>query len=136
MWSSTSLRLGQRLSNNKTPILLLRKLPLASTKSLHLTPTKALHLTSTKDLHLTPTKDLHITSTKALHITSTKCRKMAPTKLNDVERLEKLDPILESGWSMVEGRDAIYREFIFKDFNEAFGFMTRVALKVIGLLVF
>ncbi len=34
------------------------------------------------------------------------------------------------GWSMVEGRDAIYRELIFKDFNEAFGFMTRVALKV------
>ena len=31
---------------------------------------------------------------------------------------------------MVEGRDAIYRELIFKDFNEAFGFMTRVALKV------
>ena len=56
---------------------------------------------------------------------------MAPTKLNDVERLEKLDPVLQSGWSMVEGRDAIYREFIFKDFNEAFGFMTRVALKVI-----
>lgn len=29
---------------------------------------------------------------------------------------------------MVEGRDAIYREFLFKNFNEAFGFMTRVAL--------
>jgi 4a-hydroxytetrahydrobiopterin dehydratase len=26
------------------------------------------------------------------------------------------------------GRDAIYKEFIFKDFNEAFGFMTRVAI--------
>ena len=30
---------------------------------------------------------------------------------------------------MVEGRDAIYKEFLFKDFNQAFGFMTRVALK-------
>uniref|UniRef100_A0A914CNI3 4a-hydroxytetrahydrobiopterin dehydratase n=1 Tax=Acrobeloides nanus TaxID=290746 RepID=A0A914CNI3_9BILA len=30
---------------------------------------------------------------------------------------------------MVEGRDAIKKELKFKDFNEAFGFMTRVALK-------
>ena len=30
---------------------------------------------------------------------------------------------------MVEGRDAIKKQFLFKDFNEAFGFMTRVALK-------
>lgn len=33
------------------------------------------------------------------------------------------------GWSAVEGRDAITRRFTFKDFNAAFGFMTRVALK-------
>ncbi len=33
------------------------------------------------------------------------------------------------GWSTVEGRDAITRRFTFKDFNAAFGFMTRVALK-------
>ena len=32
------------------------------------------------------------------------------------------------GWTEVAGRDAIGRTFIFKDFNEAFGFMTRVAL--------
>ena len=32
------------------------------------------------------------------------------------------------GWSDVAGRDAITRTFIFKDFNEAFGFMTRAAL--------
>jgi 4a-hydroxytetrahydrobiopterin dehydratase len=32
------------------------------------------------------------------------------------------------GWSAVEGRDAIRREFRFADFNAAFGFMTRVAL--------
>ncbi|MGB3447338.1 MAG: 4a-hydroxytetrahydrobiopterin dehydratase [Xanthobacteraceae bacterium] len=32
------------------------------------------------------------------------------------------------GWSEVQGRDAIQRTFVFKDFNEAFGFMTRVAL--------
>jgi len=31
-------------------------------------------------------------------------------------------------WTEAEGRDAITRRFRFKDFNEAFGFMTRVAL--------
>lgn len=31
-------------------------------------------------------------------------------------------------WDEVEGRDAIARNFIFADFNEAFGFMSRVAL--------
>jgi len=32
------------------------------------------------------------------------------------------------GWRLVEGRDAIMREFRFRDFSEAFGFMSRVAL--------
>jgi 4a-hydroxytetrahydrobiopterin dehydratase len=32
------------------------------------------------------------------------------------------------GWSDVSGRDAIARKFTFRDFNEAFGFMTRAAL--------
>jgi 4a-hydroxytetrahydrobiopterin dehydratase len=33
-----------------------------------------------------------------------------------------------SGWSEVAGREAIQRTFVFKDFNEAFGFMARSAL--------
>jgi 4a-hydroxytetrahydrobiopterin dehydratase len=33
-----------------------------------------------------------------------------------------------SGWTEVPGREAIARTFIFKDFNEAFGFMARAAL--------
>lgn len=33
-----------------------------------------------------------------------------------------------SGWSEATGRDAITRTFTFKNFNEAFGFMARVAL--------
>jgi 4a-hydroxytetrahydrobiopterin dehydratase len=32
-------------------------------------------------------------------------------------------------WKAVDGRDAITRRYTFKDFNAAFGFMTRVALK-------
>jgi 4a-hydroxytetrahydrobiopterin dehydratase len=40
-----------------------------------------------------------------------------------VDALRKLN-----GWSEVSGRDAITRKFVFKDFNQAFGFMTRAAL--------
>mgnify|MGYP001308150853 CR=1 FL=1 len=32
------------------------------------------------------------------------------------------------GWSEVKDRDAIARKFVFRDFSEAFGFMTRAAL--------
>ena len=32
------------------------------------------------------------------------------------------------GWAEVSGRDAIARTFVVKDFNAAFGFMSRVAL--------
>lgn len=32
------------------------------------------------------------------------------------------------GWAETSGREAIARTFIFKNFNEAFGFMSRVAL--------
>lgn len=50
-------------------------------------------------------------------------------KLTDEERTGTLQPLMDKGWTMVQGRDAIYKEFLFKDFNQAFGFMTRVALK-------
>lgn len=33
-----------------------------------------------------------------------------------------------TNWQLVEGRSAICRQFKFKNFNEAFGFMTRAAL--------
>ncbi len=32
------------------------------------------------------------------------------------------------GWAETEGREAIARTFTFRDFSEAFGFMTRAAL--------
>ena len=34
-----------------------------------------------------------------------------------------------AGWREVEGRDAIAKTFGFKSFNQAWGFMSRVALK-------
>ena len=48
------------------------------------------------------------------------------TKLNDTERAEALARL--AGWSLVDGREAIRRRYLFADFNEAFGFMTRAAL--------
>lgn len=49
-----------------------------------------------------------------------------PAKLTADARKAALSKL--SGWSEVSGRDAITRKFTFKDFNQAFGFMTRVAL--------
>jgi len=56
-------------------------------------------------------------------------RKM-PTKLTSDERKTDLNSVLQNGWAMDEsGRDAIKKKFAFQDFNQAFGFMTRVAIK-------
>lgn len=49
-------------------------------------------------------------------------------KLSDTARKTTLEPLLENGWSMAEGRDAIHKTFKFGDFTEAFGFMTRAAI--------
>jgi 4a-hydroxytetrahydrobiopterin dehydratase len=48
-------------------------------------------------------------------------------KLTSEERSTQLPQL--HGWVAVAGRDAIQRHFKFADFNEAFGFMTRVAIK-------
>ncbi|OQS04848.1 pterin-4-alpha-carbinolamine dehydratase [Thraustotheca clavata] len=50
-----------------------------------------------------------------------------PKRLSDVERSAALKTI-DSSWKMVEGRDAIQRVFEFRDFNEAWSFMSRTAL--------
>jgi 4a-hydroxytetrahydrobiopterin dehydratase len=48
------------------------------------------------------------------------------TRLTEPERASALATL--EGWAMAEGRDAITKTFAFKDFNAAFGFMTRVAM--------
>ncbi len=50
------------------------------------------------------------------------------TRLNDDQRREFIDPLLASGWVKTSDRDAISKSFAFKNFVEAFGFMTRAAL--------
>ncbi|MGM0422539.1 MAG: 4a-hydroxytetrahydrobiopterin dehydratase [Pseudomonadota bacterium] len=50
-----------------------------------------------------------------------------PKKLSRQEIVEELENL--SGWQEVDGREAISKSFTFKDFNAAFGFMSRAALK-------
>lgn len=49
-------------------------------------------------------------------------------KLSDTARKTTLQPLLENGWEMVEGRDAIAKTYKFTDFVEALGFMTRAGV--------
>ncbi|MEM6340330.1 MAG: 4a-hydroxytetrahydrobiopterin dehydratase [Pseudomonadota bacterium] len=49
-------------------------------------------------------------------------------KLSEETRATLLDPLVESGWNLQEGRDAIAKTFVFNDFVDAFGWMTRVAI--------
>ena len=48
---------------------------------------------------------------------------MSTAKIGAEAALAQLD-----GWQAVDDRDAITKQFRFKDFNAAFGFMSRVAL--------
>jgi 4a-hydroxytetrahydrobiopterin dehydratase len=47
-------------------------------------------------------------------------------KLTGQARKDALDKL--GGWNEAAGRDAITKKFVFKDFNQAFGFMARAAL--------
>jgi 4a-hydroxytetrahydrobiopterin dehydratase len=51
---------------------------------------------------------------------------MAIEQLSEAERADALDALPD--WDHDDARDAITRTFTFKDFSEAFAFMTRVAL--------
>src|SRR5262245_2279164 len=51
---------------------------------------------------------------------------MMRQKLSGPARADSLKKLI--GWTEVQGRDAIYKKFVFQDFNAAFGFMTRAAL--------
>jgi len=56
----------------------------------------------------------------------------AVAKLKSEQRSILLSPLLNrehSPWVYIQERDAISRSIKFKSFNEAFGFMSRVALK-------
>ncbi|MBT6267444.1 MAG: 4a-hydroxytetrahydrobiopterin dehydratase [Tateyamaria sp.] len=51
------------------------------------------------------------------------------TKILDYQtRNACLNPLLKNNWAIIEGRDAIHKTYVFEDFVEAFGWMTRVAI--------
>ena len=52
--------------------------------------------------------------------------KASREKLTSTKRTQALSRV--PAWNEVAGHDAIIRKFTFKNFNEAFGFMTRAAL--------
>ncbi len=49
-------------------------------------------------------------------------------KLTGDARTTALAELTANGWEMVEGRDAIHKTFVFKNFVEAWGFMSRAAI--------
>ncbi|XP_055285115.1 pterin-4-alpha-carbinolamine dehydratase 2 isoform X2 [Moschus berezovskii] len=50
-------------------------------------------------------------------------------QLTAEERSQMILDLKAAGWLELNERDAIYKEFSFKNFNQAFGFMSRVALQ-------
>jgi 4a-hydroxytetrahydrobiopterin dehydratase len=49
-------------------------------------------------------------------------------KLTETERNELIAPLLANGWSHDASRDALSKTFKFKNFVEAFGWMTQIAI--------
>ena len=49
-------------------------------------------------------------------------------KLSETARKTMLEPLFDTGWAMVDGRDAISKTYTFETFVAAFGWMTRAAM--------
>lgn len=52
-----------------------------------------------------------------------------PARLQGEMREAALAELAAAGWALVEGREAVSKVFRFKDFNAAFGWMSRVAME-------
>ena len=48
--------------------------------------------------------------------------------LSQDDRDTQLPALLATGWTLAEGRDALQKTFVFRNFIEAFGFMAQAAL--------
>jgi pterin-4a-carbinolamine dehydratase len=69
---------------------------------------------------------------QAFSRTSTRALCMSAVKLDDGQRKSLLEPLIKDGagggWALVDGRDAIKKKFEFKDFVDAWGWMSKVAI--------
>ncbi|KAM3868545.1 pterin-4-alpha-carbinolamine dehydratase 2 [Diretmus argenteus] len=72
-----------------------------------------------------------LASLSSLSPVSRNASKMASDSqwLSQADREQVLMELRATGWVEVVDRDAIYKELHFKTFNQAFGFMSRVALQ-------
>ena len=50
-------------------------------------------------------------------------------KLQGAARDAALEGLARAGWALQDGRDAIAKTFVFRDFTQAFGWMTQVAIQ-------
>jgi hypothetical protein len=57
-------------------------------------------------------------------------RHLATLPLTEAQRENSIQRLCSSpmGWTYCKGRDALSKRFQFRDFNEAFGFVSRVAM--------
>ncbi|KAL3970729.1 adenylate kinase [Sarotherodon galilaeus] len=79
-----------------------------------------------------PCSLLHLPSSlRAPPLCSNNSSKMSSDShwLSPEDREQLLVELRATGWMEVEDRDAIFKELHFKTFNQAFGFMSRVALQ-------
>jgi 4a-hydroxytetrahydrobiopterin dehydratase len=51
-----------------------------------------------------------------------------PQKLSGTQRSQLLQSLGQRGWTLLNDRDAVQKNYAFKDFSQAWGFMSRAAL--------
>ena len=56
-----------------------------------------------------------------------------PSRLTEAERREALPALAAAGWVWLEAEDAIHRRWVFRDFDQAWAFMVRVAAAAAAL---
>lgn len=89
----------------------------------------SLKATSTKNKMVSTNRNTNTCCNKWSYVIDFFLQSLSP-KLTADERTKTLNPLLHTGWSIVDKRDAIYKEFVFKNFNEvSYNFFLVVVVK-------